>query len=254
MKFNMADSVTLIRCALVWFVCALFLLDGGRFVRAQESAPSSDHKSNDSEEAEDGSQAARPDQYAAPSWYDPDGKFTDENRMLFVRTKTVEARLQSDSAREILLEESVKAVNAVLPTWLSIPHAQEIRIDQGYVESHLVFKDRIAIKRDLECETLMQAEEALSGRAFYCGYAQLYLDDDFKSFVLEQSNDLVTRKRLLKSGLVGGSIIALLAVAFGYLKMETATRGFYSRRLQTGSMIVAFALLLLFYWFGQQLN
>lgn len=40
------------------------------------------------------------------------------------------------------------------------------------------------------------------------------------------------RDRLVAIGLVGGTLLALLGVLFGYLRLDHATRGFYCARLQ----------------------
>jgi hypothetical protein len=41
-----------------------------------------------------------------------------------------------------------------------------------------------------------------------------------------------TRDRLVGLGLMGGTLLALLGVVFGYLRLDHATRGFYCGRLQ----------------------
>ena len=248
----MIDTLTLFRCGLVWLVCAVFLFDGSRFVRAQESDPvASDEKKIGDEEIA-AAKAQDSNQYDPPTWFDRESEFTDENRMLFVRTRPENAMPEPADAKARLMEASIDAIRNLLGDWLSIQNPERIVLDPDYVLQNLVFENRIAIRRDLECETAMQ-NKPLLGNEFYGGYVQLHLNDEFRTYVRKQNLELTTQRRLIKGGLVGGSVLALLAVAFGYLKMETATRGFYSRRLQTVSLVVATTLLLLFYWFGQQL-
>lgn len=57
-----------------------------------------------------------------------------------------------------------------------------------------------------------------------------------------------TRDRLVAIGLVGGTFLALLAVLFGYLRLDHATRGFYSGRLQLLAGISAVAILAVCYF------
>lgn len=51
------------------------------------------------------------------------------------------------------------------------------------------------------------------------------------------------RNRIVATGVVGGALLGILVVAFGYLKLNLLTRGFYSGRLQT--MAIASAILIL---------
>ncbi len=51
------------------------------------------------------------------------------------------------------------------------------------------------------------------------------------------------RNRLLLTGTLVGWMLAELAVLFGYLKIQHATRGFYSGRLQSLAAAVALAVL-----------
>ncbi len=44
--------------------------------------------------------------------------------------------------------------------------------------------------------------------------------------------DAVAKRRTIFAGLVGGSMLALLAVILGYFRLDNATRGFYTGRLQ----------------------
>lgn len=246
------DAKTLYRCGLVWLVCAVFLFDGSSFVRAQEAAPGNDEQVGMEKMAAEVEESNQGGEYAVPIWFETQTEFSDENRMLFVRTRPEEAMADPLNAKEKLLEVSIAAVRDVIAKWLLIENAQQIDLQPEFVLEKLVFENRIVIRRDLECETAMQSKPLL-GNKFYGGYAQLHLTDEFKTYVQDQNRELTTQKRLIKSGLVGGSVLAILAVVFGYLKMETATRGFYSRRLQTGSLVVVTVVLLLFYWFGQRL-
>ena len=53
-----------------------------------------------------------------------------------------------------------------------------------------------------------------------------------------------TRRRLIHTGIGGFGVVSLLSVLFVYLRLNHATRGFYSRRLQVGASVVALIVLL----------
>lgn len=61
------------------------------------------------------------------------------------------------------------------------------------------------------------------------------------------------KKRLLSVAAWGGAILMLLAVAYGYFRLELTTRGFYSGRLQITSSIVSLAILIATYFFWRWL-
>ena len=55
----------------------------------------------------------------------------------------------------------------------------------------------------------------------------------------DSDRELRIKKRLLTVALVGGVLLLLLAFAYGYLRLELTTRGFYSGRLQIASGIAS---------------
>ena len=59
--------------------------------------------------------------------------------------------------------------------------------------------------------------------------------------------DMETKGKLILTGVVGLALLSLLGIAFGYLRLNHATRGFYSRRLQLGATVVAAIVALICY-------
>jgi len=269
------NSTIVIRCGMVWLIFMAFLYDGGKLLRAQEESPNNKSAASElpqitaaNQSSLESKQAAIQDdsssehkelnKYDPPDWFKGDVEFNDDNRMLFIETD--EPALTIAHAKVDLERKSVATIKNTVAAWMQLPNPQDLQLSADYVFENLLVDDHKVIKQDLESR--IQAEKVLGdgGLAsenenmnFYCGYAQFQLTDDFKSYVIESVRESKTKKRLVRSGLIGGSILTLLAIAFGYLKMETATRGFYSRRLQTVSVVAAAAILALFYWFGQQL-
>lgn len=272
------NSSIVIRCGIVWLIFMAFLFDGGKLLRAQEETPNNDSGTSElpqvaiqnrvaieteqssvqDDSSFEKSIAEELDMYDPPDWFKDDVEFNDKDRMLFIETD--EPALTIAHAKADLERKSVATIKNTVATWMQLSNPQDLRLSADYVFENLLVDGHKVIKQDLEDE--MQAEKVLSDKGlasknddyqFYRGYAQFQLTDEFKSYVIENVQEAKTKKRLVRSGLIGGSILTLLAIVFGYLKMETATRGFYSRRLQTISVVVAAAMLALFYWFGQQL-
>ena len=70
------------------------------------------------------------------------------------------------------------------------------------------------------------------------------LDD---SMNYEPEKELDVRNRLVSTALIGGMLLGLMGVLFSYLRLEHATRGFYSGRLQTLAIALAIAIFVLGY-------
>jgi len=103
-----------------------------------------------------------------------------------------------------------------------------------------------------KCEEDLSAELAQrygqEQAVFYRGYAQLRLDQSFIEGIIQQSAESRMRYRLLLAGLCGAGLLGLLAVLFGYLRINHATRGFYNRRLQTISIMIMIAIISTIYF------
>jgi hypothetical protein len=85
----------------------------------------------------------------------------------------------------------------------------------------------------------------------YQSHALLQFDESFRRQVEQDWKEAVTLSRLVKTGLSGGAIFILLAVVFGYLKADNATRGFYTRRLRFGAATMILAVAAAVYFAAQ---
>lgn len=61
-----------------------------------------------------------------------------------------------------------------------------------------------------------------------------------------------TRDRIVAIGLIGGTLLALLGVVFGYLRLDHATRGFYCGRLQMLALACSVLILAVGYFLWSQ--
>jgi hypothetical protein len=70
----------------------------------------------------------------------------------------------------------------------------------------------------------------------------LAFDQSFRDELDSRWNQVKATSRLIGTGLVGGGILALLGTLFSFFKLDTATRGFYTGRLQFAAIAVILAL------------
>jgi hypothetical protein len=73
-------------------------------------------------------------------------------------------------------------------------------------------------------------------------HALLEIREDFRHEVESRWHDVVTRSRLAAMGLIGGGVLALIFVLFGYFRIDTATRGYYTVRLQFLTAVAILAI------------
>jgi hypothetical protein len=76
----------------------------------------------------------------------------------------------------------------------------------------------------------------------YQAHALLGFDEAFRTKAERDWREALTLSRLLKTGLGGAAMLVLLSVVLGYFKADTATRGYYTRRLRFGAATVILAL------------
>lgn len=186
---------------------------------------------------------------AIPEWFSTENEFDSTTRMAFI--KTPDSFLTKAEAEICLASEARKLAKSVIEQKLEIADAESLGLEGDRILNDFLFRERMEFVEDLECKR--ESEKMGDDLSFFLGYAQLHFDESFDEYVRQKIAQCRTQKRLIKSGLVGGSVLGLLAVAFGYFKMENATRGFYSRRLQTGSLVLALALIFLVYLISLQL-
>ena len=82
--------------------------------------------------------------------------------------------------------------------------------------------------------------------------ADLQSLDESMKFDGESTKERQTRDRMVAIGLIGGTLLALLGVAFGYLRLDHATRGFYCGRLQMLAVACSVSILAFGYFLWTQ--
>jgi len=135
---------------------------------------------------------------------------------------------------DALDEALVKETNDYIDWRLHQPSgraSQLLDFDLDYINRHLV-KERYHQELDVNLVGRMQRK-----------YALLEFDQGFRDAVTRQWDDIRASSRLLLAGLFGGSILGLLGLLFSFFKLDNATRGFYTGRLQFATMAAILGLI-----------
>lgn len=175
-----------------------------------------------------------------PDWVKSEDVLTGDTHFVVVTTGPHEKR--SDCSRS-LDDEMIKSVNE-------------------YIDDHLgkvygdTFQASTFVNYDLDYIRSQLREEEYEGVGTYTFgdmhemYVLLKFDSDFQAEldgrcdeIDEHWRKLAAAGRLTGTALAVGFILALLGVVFGYFRLDTATRGYYTGRLQFASAVVILTLI-----------
>lgn len=133
-----------------------------------------------------------------------------------------------------VLDEALAASTAeYIREFLGSDYAPNVlRYDIGYIEQHLVSPQH----RYDESQWFSVGEMRQS-------YAMLTFTPEFRGELTEKWRRVVSASRLAQTGLIVGAAFSLLVVGFGYLRADTVTRGYYTRRLQLATLATILGLL-----------
>lgn len=188
-----------------------------------------------------------------PEWvssFDEDGSV--ESSVVLVAS--VEVRHQLDAER-LMWEEAEVRVRDYLNRRIADGAGDILQLDRDQISEHLVTREpHLHLYR-----TPNPLFEGGNGETehleWYRCFARLSMDGSFDRWATDRYEERLVRSRLLQTGLLLFSGLALLGVAWSFLQMNHRTRGFYTGRLQTISLlavlvVIALALALsnLFRW------
>jgi hypothetical protein len=147
--------------------------------------------------------------------------------------------------RRTLDEELKKAVDQYVDDYLGKVYADKLQAstfvnyDPGYIKQRLV-----------RPENIYHEVIQVSFGPMHQMHALLEFDDAFRkelegrrSEIDEQWRGLLMLGRVTGTALAFGFVLALLGVVFGYFKLDTATRGYYTGRLQFSAAMVILTLI-----------
>ena len=180
-----------------------------------------------------------------PAWFVDRSEEPEHGIFVFVQTpRPCNSPMEAEEALEAACIEQVRQS---IETWH--PHASDnILIDKSVIASELVYKKRFDVKTYSDDHTSELNSALDKDFEYFRGYAQLLLTDDFHKKVDINWQTNQTKSRLTQIALIGLTVFGLLATLFGYLKMQTLTRGFYTGHLQVICIAIIIALVVLFFW------
>jgi hypothetical protein len=114
-----------------------------------------------------------------------------------------------------------------------------VRLPLPYVLEH--------VKRD-QWQEARAFEFAGEAKTMYVVHALLEFDDQDRAHLRALETDALRRQRLWQTGLGAGLLLAVLGTAFGYLKLDTLTKGYYSGRLKLAAAAVVAAVAAAGWW------
>ncbi|MDP6720074.1 MAG: hypothetical protein QGF59_15550 [Pirellulaceae bacterium] len=145
----------------------------------------------------------------------------------------VVSRLQiSEEDRDSALVKEIKeATDAYINQLLKNKHATKLlNLRSGSTVPRVTesFEEQVAVTE---------------GTVFHQSHALLSFDDDFRGTVSAKWDEVRAASRLMQTGLGAGIVILLLSTMFSYFKLDTATRGYYTGRLQFAAAAAILAVI-----------
>lgn len=166
-----------------------------------------------------------------PAWVDRDPVRVGEAYQVSISSGPQEKMGECPSALDLQLS---KAVAAYIDEYLGSGAAGKCRVsdiikyDLGYIKKHLVKRGNV-----------FEEKLRMSFGPMYQMHALLEFGPEFRKELDGRRSDLERYARevavavRLRGLVLGfGGVLCLLAVVFGYLRLDTATRGYYTGRLQ----------------------
>jgi len=138
-----------------------------------------------------------------------------------------------EEAMKLMIDDVVEQYVAQIAGQIG---ATELRKIVASIPSSDIVADRYSDTRELAVGPLNDVEMNQH-------YALLKFDRQFNNHVLEQKSNIVVEARLAQTALLSIGFIALLATCFVYLRIDTASRGIYTRRLRFASAAVILIVL-----------
>ncbi len=166
-----------------------------------------------------------------PAWVQQGSFHEDDCDYILIETEGCHTPLDANSQ---LNEEITTAISNALDRRFGDRVGQQITFSSEYIKTNLLMEDR-SIVRPYRDEFTEEFADRLGKKygEFYRGYAQLKLDPAFYHDAQIRWRQEQTRLRLITVALVSLTVLALLTTTYGYLRLNQATRGFYSNRLLT---------------------
>jgi len=178
-----------------------------------------------------------------PAWVESRPNLSGSTHQLAIESGLYYRKREADRA---LAEELQKAVNEYVDDYLGSGYASELvgcQIADSRSGDLRVFRllldgDALPITADTFDEQVQ-----VSFGIMHQSHALVHLDQSVRDKLDQRWSEIKARSRLLQTGLGAGALLFLLGTLFGYFKLDTATRGYYTGRLQFGAAAVILSLI-----------
>jgi hypothetical protein len=168
------------------------------------------------------SEPLKPVSEARPVWLDqPGGRDGD----IYYETVMVERYATAAEAEDALAEELQARTRAYVDRYLGAGASKLFTVPPAYIHDRLV--------RDRYKETVESSVGPMVN-----AYAQLAFDHRARAQLQRMQRDAQIEHRLLEVAGGAAAVMLVLGAVFGYLKLDTLTRGYYTRRLQLAAGVV----------------
>ena len=162
-----------------------------------------------------------------PAWIES-GSFVDGDKEV-VLLETELFFLRSEASM-VLMEKIRNAVHDQVNKVVGNDASRFVPLDDNYIQRKIVSEEVVVEKLISDPATNREMKRFL-------GYAKLSFGREFTDRAREAYQLNFKARRLQWSGVVGILFLCWLGAAYGYLRLDNATRHFYSRRLQTVALI-----------------
>ena len=171
---------------------------------------------------------AQTDPAAAPELIES-GFIAEEDKVV-VSLETELFFLRSEASM-VLMDKIRNAVDEQIDKVVGDGASRFVPLDDNYIQRKVVSEEVVVEKLVNDPATERKTKRFL-------GYAKLCFGSEFTNRVHQAYQLNFKARRLQWTGLVGLLFLCWLGAAYGYLKLDNATRHFYSRRLQTIAIIL----------------
>lgn len=178
-----------------------------------------------------------------PDWVETEAKKSDELYQIAIDSGL---HVRSRTAHQSLQEEVKAAVDAFVNDYLGSDLASTLT---GYSIEESEAGTTRTISLRLEGESFPIARERFDERVEFDygvmnqAHALVKIDKKVKEALDRRWSKVRATSRLLQTGLGVGAVLLLLGTMFSYLKLDTASRGYYTGRLQFGAAAAILAVI-----------
>lgn len=163
-----------------------------------------------------------------PSWVEAGP--TDDNGVYTLTVTAGPYRTKRDCERDLQREVDL-AVSDFMNTYLRAPHASKfIYFPLSDLRQRKVVREQFEEQLDTSVGLMNQL------------HAQLKFDEPFCQELDQRWSDIRSKSRLAQTGIGAAIVLLFLGTLFGFLKLDTATRGYYTGRLQLAASATILAL------------